>query len=449
MSRVCYLKRRPLPWAGLLGLAAFWVMVDTAVPGELATDRAVAAAYGFLYRQMDQTAQAGPRFVQSYLPNGCGLGAPENAAYVYDQALVLLALLARGTPEDLHRADLLADALVQAQDNDRTFRGGRLRNAYASGPVLDPGSGQARLPGRWDAAQRRYLEDEYAAGSDTGNAAWAALALVQGHALLPHRAGEPYLTAARRLGTWIVQASRADDARGGFRGGVEGFESPAGAGQGQAAARWRSTEHNIDLVALFGQLARAVGRDSAEGRNWLAQQAHARQFVDSMMVRDRQGAHLMLGTDPAGGINRAIIPLDAQTWAVLAMGGAEPYRSALDWALRHCGAKTPAHAFEFNCEDGDGAWWEGTAQVAVALRRLGRNAEAVPMLDTLMDAQITQGPAAGALPAASVCGLTTGLGKRWHADNRVTEWRYPNSPHIGATAWYLFALLGTDPFDLR
>ncbi len=429
-------------------LAMFWPGAGAAGSGESDRDGAIDAAYGFLYRQLDRPPLDEPRFVQSYLPGGCALGAPENAAYVYDQALVLLALLARGTPEDLTRADLLAQTLVEAQRSDRTFRDGRLRNAYTSGQVRDPRSGLTRLPGRWDTAQGRYLEDEYAAGSDTGNAAWAALALVQAHGMLPQGEGASYLSAARRLGAWIVRENRVDDFRGGFRGGVEGFEAPPGSGEGQVPSLWRSTEHNIDLVALFGHLATAVGRDTAEGRSWLEQQAHARGFVEGMVVRDENGEHLQLGAEPAGGINRAMVPLDAQTWSVLGLGEPERYRPALDWALLHCRAATPEHAFDFNCDDGDGAWWEGSAQAAVALHVLGRAHEAAPILAAMQAAQIGSGPAAGALPAATVCGLTTGLGKHWHTGDTVTPWLYPDSPHIGATAWYLLALLGKNPFNL-
>ena len=69
-----------------------------------------------------------PRFLQSYVPQDCPEGGSRNGAQIYDQALVVLAFLARGQPDDLRRADLIAAAMVAAQSKDRTFKDGRLRN---------------------------------------------------------------------------------------------------------------------------------------------------------------------------------------------------------------------------------------------------------------------------------------------------------------------------------
>jgi hypothetical protein len=403
--------------------------------------------------EIDHSLRGEPRFLQSFLPGSCATEAPENVAHVYDQALTLLAFLARGQPEDRRRAELIARALVQAQNSDRTYRGtlgdGRLRNGYASGPLLDSQSATARLPGRWDGGQGAYLEDEYSAGSDTGNAAWAALALVQAHRLLPKRDGSAYLEAALKLGDWIVRETRASDTLGGFRGGYEGFERTDRNPHGQVRSEWRSTEHNIDLVALFGHLADAVGRDTVAGREWLAEQAHARRFVEAMVAETEGGMHLWTGTKSGTTmIDRRVVPLDAQTWAVLGLGQPGRYEPALDWALGRCGAGAISHGFDFNCNDGDGAWWEGTAQVVAALRALDRDAEAKPIVARLGKAQITTGAARGALPAASSCGLTTGLDRLWHSDGTVKPWLYPDAPHVGATAWYASALLGKNLFEL-
>jgi hypothetical protein len=58
-----------------------------------------------------------------------------NVAFTYDNALALLAFLARGTPDDIRRAEILADAFVYASQNDRFYNDGRLRNAYSSGDL--------------------------------------------------------------------------------------------------------------------------------------------------------------------------------------------------------------------------------------------------------------------------------------------------------------------------
>ena len=210
-----------------------------------------------------------PHFLPSNLPQGiCQVGVLHNSAQVYDQAVVLLAFLARHQPDDLRRAELLARALVEAQHKDRTFKDGRLRNAYAGGELIDPDLGTTRLPGSYDWAARRFVEDENVAGTDTGSMAWAALALVQAHALLPKRAGDPFLQAARSLARWVVVNTKVEDPLGGFSGGVQGFEQVVGVPEGQQRKDYRSTEHNIDLTALFARLA-AAASDPEERGHWL------------------------------------------------------------------------------------------------------------------------------------------------------------------------------------
>lgn len=389
-----------------------------------------------------------PRFIQSYLPERiCQKATLPNSAQIYDQALVLLAFLARGQPDDLRRADLLARALVNAQQRDRTFKDGRLRNAYAVGELIDPRLGTTRIPGAYDWAAQRFFEDENAAGSDSGNMAWAALALVQAHALLPKRAGDPYLNAAVSLARWIVANSKVEDPLSGFSAGVHGFERAAGIPEGQERKDYRATEHNIDLVVLFEHLAIAVANDLEESRSWIAQMTYARSFVDKMRADAPDTSYYWTGTGAGMGmtINKAVIPLDAQTWAVLHTREPSRYSSALDWALKNCTESGSRDAFDFNCNDGDGAWWEGTAQVAAALRWLKRDRDAEPVLARLRAAQLKDKPAAGAFPAASRCGLTTGFEQTFRNGARL-PWVYPNWPHIGATAWFVFAALGANPY---
>jgi hypothetical protein len=328
-----------------------------------------------------------PRFLQSYVAEDCPEGGSRNSAQICDQALVLLAFLARGRQDDLRRAELIARALVEAQNKDRTFKDGRLRNAYASGELVDPQAGTTRIPGEYDRRAQAYREDENAVGSDTGNMAWAALALVQAHALLPKRAGDPYLNAALSLTRWIVASTRVDDARGGFSAGMQGFERQAGVSEGQDRRNYRSTEHNIDLAALFEHLAATVGCDTAEGQYWSAQMAHARSFVDKMRNDEAAAPYFWTGTGAGANINKSVIPLDAQTWAVLGTREPASHAGALDWALKHCTEKGRSDAFDFNCNDGDGAWWEGTAQVATALRWLKRAQDTALVLTRLEQAQ--------------------------------------------------------------
>jgi hypothetical protein len=273
----------------------------------------------------------------------------------------------------------------------------------------------------------------------------AALALVQAHTLLPKRAGDPYLNAALSLTRWIVASTRVDDARGGFSAGMRGFERQAGVSEGQDRRNYRSTEHNIDLAALFEHLAATVGRDTAEGHYWSAQMAHARSFVDKMQNDEAAALYFWTGTGAGANINKSVIPLDAQTWAVLGTREPASHAGALDSALKHCTEKGRSDAFDFNCKDGDGAWWEGTAQMAAALRWLKRAQDTALVLTRLEQAQSKAGKAAGAMPAASRCGLTTGFNFTFHS-GKTLPWLYPNWPHIGATAWFIFAALGANPY---
>ena len=197
---------------------------------------------------------------------------------------------------------VLANALVEAQRHDRTFHDGRLRNAYAGGELIDPALGVARPPGRWDERSGRFLKDTYAVGSDTGNLAWAAIALVQAHALLPRRDGDPYITAAVDLADWIVNNTRVNDALGGFSAGYEGFEVEAGKPEGQDKLTYRSTEHNIDLVALFDLMTDHFGRNSERGQAWATQGAHARKFVEAMYHQAADEVYLATGTSADGKI---------------------------------------------------------------------------------------------------------------------------------------------------
>jgi hypothetical protein len=387
-----------------------------------------------------------PHFLPSNFPQGiCPIGVLHNSAQIYDQAVVLLALLARRQPDDLRRADLLARSLVEAQHRDRTFKDGRLRNAYAGGELLDPDLGTTRLPGWYDSTTQRFIEDENAVGTDTGDMAWGALALVQAHALLPKRAGDPFLKAAKALARWIVVNTKVEDPLGGFSGGVQGFERASGVPEGQHRRDYRATEHNIDLAALFARLATAAS-DPEESGYWTAQMFHARSFVNKMRADGANAPFYWTGTSAGAGmeINKSVVPLDVQTWSVLST--LEPGHSteALDWALTNCTAGSISDAFDFNCHDGDGAWWEGTAQVAAALRWLKRGNEAAPMLARLRAAQVKDPPAAGALPAASRCGLTTGFSRTHNGE--TVPWVYTDWPHIGATAWFIFAALGANPY---
>jgi hypothetical protein len=99
-----------------------------------------------------------------------------NVAFSYDNALSLIAFTAA---KDWDSAKLLADAFVYAQEHDRYYTDGRLRNTYQAGDLKSPPgwkandrAGTARLPGWWNAQEQKWYEDREFVGSGTGNLAW-------------------------------------------------------------------------------------------------------------------------------------------------------------------------------------------------------------------------------------------------------------------------------------
>ena len=117
-------------------------------------------------------ALGGVGLLRSYDVAGDGAfdRAHGNCAYVYDNAVVGMALLAGGR---VAAARVLGDALAAAQARDRFWKDGRVRNAYAAGIVA--AAGDYPLPGWWDGGLGRWVEDPYQVSTATGVVAWAVL----------------------------------------------------------------------------------------------------------------------------------------------------------------------------------------------------------------------------------------------------------------------------------
>ncbi len=195
---------------------------------------------------------AGPVLLNSYIVE-TGPGAANfdltqaNAAYVYDNALAGLLLLAAGHRDEALR---IGQALEIAQAHDRFYKDGRLRNAYQAGAMTT----QVKLPGFWDSKAGRWDEDPYQVGSDTGPIAWAMVLWAALGMKTPADAAGDFLNARLRAGS-------------GYYGGFYGFEPQP------LKLTWQSTEQNTDLFAVFRKLGRA-----ADG-------AHAGEFVKRCSMR--------------------------------------------------------------------------------------------------------------------------------------------------------------------
>jgi hypothetical protein len=356
-------------------------------------------------------ALGGPGLLRSYdVAEGDAFGrAHGNCAYVYDNAAAGLALLAGGRVAASRR---LGDALAAAQARDRFWRDGRLRNAYAAGPIT--AAGTMPLPGWWDSAARLWREDAYQVGTATGVVGWAMLLWM---ALFRATGDARYRDAAGRAGDWVARAVRVPS---GFGGGFLGWEpSPARLG-------WVSTEHNLDLSVAFAALGRKSEAD------------HAAAFVAAMW--NPHEGRFNAGVTPAGSVN-AHAAADANLWPLLAQGARPDWARALPWVLLHQGVPVARpDGIDFN-DDRDGIWLEGTAYAALAARRAGLPAVAARMMDTLR----AQTAPSGLVWACSVKRLTTGFSTGLTDDADFFYFRYP---HVGATAWAALAQAEATPFGL-
>jgi hypothetical protein len=356
----------------------------------------------------------------------------KSVAFTYDNAVALLSLLARGTEDDLRRANILASGLSYAIRNDRFYSDRRIRNAYAGGDLANaPGwkpngrSKAARLPVFIDQKTGATVEDRTMVGTYAGNVAWTMIALTAAYQKL---GDVKYRVAAESLGMWVEQHCRDNKGPGGYTGGYEGWENQT------QKLTWKSTEHNIDLYVAFTRLHQATKEE-----RWRLRAKHARRFVEAMWDGS-EGKFWTGTTDDGVHPDRSIVPVDVQAWAVLALKDKrEVYSRALDYAERHAGN---GGGYDFNT-DRDGIWYEGTAHMAAAYHEIGRQDKAKKLIAAIESAQTNT----GAIPSASTDGLSTGLGAVTEDGSNAVS--YYRRGHVGATAWYLLAKVGANPFWMQ
>ena len=307
-------RRRVL--AGAAGAAALAAVAPGASAAswrgtvDPAARRSAARAVDFLQAMTDaypDVAGSGPVLAQSYSDQN-GLFS---TAFVYDEALSICAALAAGGP-GVALARRLGDGLLFAQQHDPVHDDGRLRQAYNVGPyTFYDGSYQPhglRLP---DGTANVGYQFGFL-GTAVGDMAWPGIALVQLH----ERTGDRrYLDGAVAIATWITTNARNEGELGGFSFGVDA---------GGARVPNVSTEHNVDCVGFFRQLAAATGEPA-----WLEEAARARALVES--VWEPSGGYFYTGSDDGETVNRDPLPLDPQTWSWLSLQDAR-YARALDWA---------------------------------------------------------------------------------------------------------------------
>jgi hypothetical protein len=355
--------------------------------------------------------EGGPLFLPSY-PTAED-GPLRGVAFLYDDAVAAIAFTGCG---EAGKARRIGDAILAALDHDRAWHDGRLRNAYAAGPVDTP----VKLGGWWDQAQGRWLEDRYQVSSDTGNMAWAMLALLT----LDQALGDVrYRAGAARIGNWV--AGRVDQrGAGGFTGGYSGWEpSPA-------AVEWKSTEHNTDLAGAFALLAKATG-DKA----WSDRARQAAAFVGAMW--DDGCGCFAVGTTDDGVTPNHVLALDAELWPLLAISAMashlSPDLATVDSRLAVGDGYTYSDA-------GDAVWTEGTAQAALVWGLFGRPDRA----DQAERAVAEQRAPRGGYFATPQLRLKTGFAD---AANPGMQRYYYHLPHLAAAAWAALAEKHFNPFN--
>lgn len=357
-------------------------------------------------------ADTGPLFLPSY-PTAAE-GPLRGTAYLYDDAVAAVALVGCGERE---RARHIGDAILAALDHDRAWHDGRLRNAYAAGSVRQF---PVKLSGWWDKTQNRWQEDRYQVGSDSGNMAWAMLAL-----LAIDQTGQDarYRDGAARVGNWV--AGRADTrGAGGFTGGTLGWEP------NPTAMQWKSTEHNTDLAGAFALLGKATGQPV-----WADRSQNAQKLVAAMW--DEGCGCFDVGTADDGVAPNHILALDAQVWPLIAIPGlaaahGDAVLATIDKKLRGGAGYTYSDA-------GGGLWTEGTAQAALTLKLLGRPDSAVSLIAAVAGQRAPQ----GGFFATAEASMPTGFADASEPGARRLYFRLP---HLAAAGWAALAETGFNPF---
>jgi hypothetical protein len=345
-----------------------------------------------------------------------------NAAYIYDNALALIALMNRGTQDDWKRAGVLANTFVACQKNERDYKDGRLRNGYISGDVIDFYTGIAKIPGAWSDEKQQYLEDEFSTNTHTGNIAWSIIALSKYY---KEKSDQKYLDCLKSLGNWINDNTYDSRGDGGFTGGYEGF--------GHSRVLWKSTEHNLDTYVAFKLLY-----DITKDIKWDNLADHAKKFVEAMW--NNENSFFWTGTTQDGiTINQSMLVEDVQAWALLVFKGECKYQEAINWVYSNCYTESDGFkGFDFN-NDKDGIWFEGTAHMCLTYQLIDQQDNSNILLNELRKAQSTALNNNGlGIVAASHDNLSTGI-----------TWLYHSRLHIGATAWYIFAENGYNPYWLE
>jgi len=381
--------------------------------GASAATPSVQNAFTFLDQMMDRYATgATPRLVQSFTGGVLGQGGFTDSE-TYDDALMIDAYLAEGTPDGLARAQTIGNALLLVQAHDPSHDG-RIRVAYAPSLLVTAPKRHGRQ------VVKVRIRDRT---SDVGNMAWVGIALAR---LYGATGDASYLSGAQSIGSWVQRNSFDQRGSGGYTGG----RSARG-----TRIKWKSTEHNLDLYGLYTMLATESGNAA-----WSTDAQWARRFVASMW--NANTGSFFVGTTTNGVTpNDTEQPEDVNSWSYLALQD-PTYQSSLDWDVANLSVSANGFSgVSFCLGDKSGVWFEGTAHLADALEARQAAGDVTRAQQYLSDMQQAQTSAQNSdglgIVAASKDGLSDCDGGSYDA-----------SLHTGATAWYILAAAQVNPFAL-
>lgn len=259
-----------------------------------------------------------------------------DVCYTYDQAVAAVAFLSRG---DSNNARRVLQALKALQNADGSW--------YHSYTCKSP-----RV-----LSTSRYV----------GAVSWVALAMA--HYEVGTGDQVTFRNSAERAVNWALMFLKAD---GGLNGGYDVNGVPIA---------WASTEHNEDAHGALGFFQ-------------YSEQNSVRGFLDNVVYNVGQQRWNQ-------GRNDTHDPLDVNPLGVLALGstGTHNYWRSLDFSLqRHRSTQSykrgrirlTVDGFDFNNDRND-IWFEGTAQMVLALRVAGRFADGNYFLQEIIKAQQDDG----------------------------------------------------------
>lgn len=293
-----------------------------------------------------------------------------NLTTIYESSLAEFVLLARGTPQDLQSAELIANTFDYALHNDSngdpipTFpaTGGAtgLHNGYENGDIglynnqpspLTGLAGNIRLSGFTDptlcdpSGYCLVLD-----GATGGNNAFAMIALIDAYRQFGN---VNYLNDAIEIGDWIV--GNLTDTTGTDYGGYYVGYNDYGTPPPKPVLTGKSIENNADIFGAFTNLASVetqLGNTSAAAY-WTSAANVAGDFV--MQMYDPAKGSFNVGTSPYGTTwdpdagncpNNATQKgttyvevintcgfLDVNTFTTLPMANSPRYKNQIDWRL--------------------------------------------------------------------------------------------------------------------